>query len=49
VLMFRMQLRKRIIFIFFPRDEGSLSCLRLTHGVIPTSTTRLYRGYVNWG
>jgi hypothetical protein len=37
------------IFIFFPREEESLSCLRLTHRVIPTSTTRLYRGYINWG
>jgi hypothetical protein len=33
----------------FPREEGSLSCLRLTQGVIPMSTPRLYRGYVNWG
>jgi hypothetical protein len=33
----------------FPRDEGSLSCLRLTQIVIQMSTTRLYRGYVNWG
>jgi hypothetical protein len=32
----------------FPREEGSRSCLRLTQGVIPTSTTRQYRGYVNW-
>jgi hypothetical protein len=32
-----------------PREEGSLSCLRLTQGVTPTSTTRLYRGYVKWG
>jgi hypothetical protein len=31
------------------REEGSLSCLRLTQRVTPTSTTRLYRGYVNWG
>jgi hypothetical protein len=38
-----------IIFIFFPREEGSLSCLRLTQGVTPMSTTRLYSGYVNWG
>jgi hypothetical protein len=38
-----------IIFIFFSREEGSLSCLRLAQGVTPTSTTRLYRGYVNWG
>jgi hypothetical protein len=36
-----------IVFIFFPREEGSLSCLRLTLGVIPMSTTMLYRGYVN--
>jgi hypothetical protein len=28
---------------------GSLSCLRLIEGVTLTSTTRLYRGYVNWG
>jgi hypothetical protein len=34
------------IFIF-PREEGSLSCLKLTQGVTPMSTTRLYRGYVN--
>jgi hypothetical protein len=33
----------------FPREEGSLSCLRLTQGVTPMSTTRLYGGYVNWG
>jgi hypothetical protein len=38
-----------ITFIFFPREEGSLSYLRLTHGVTPMSTTRLYRGYINWG
>jgi hypothetical protein len=38
-----------IIFIFFPREEGSLSCLKLTQGVTPMSTTRPYRGYVNWG
>jgi hypothetical protein len=38
-----------IVFIFFLREEGSLSCLRLTLGVTPMSTTRLYRGYVNWG
>jgi hypothetical protein len=38
-----------IVFIFFPREEGSLSCLRLTQGIIPMSTTRLHRGYVNWG
>jgi hypothetical protein len=31
----------------FPRDEGFLSCLRLTLGVTSASTTRLYRGYVN--
>jgi hypothetical protein len=36
-----------IVFIFFPKEEESLSYLRLTHGVISTSTTRLYRGYVN--
>jgi hypothetical protein len=36
------------IYIFL-RKEWSLSCLRLTQGVTPTSTTRLYRGYVNWG
>jgi hypothetical protein len=33
----------------FSREEGSLSCLRLTQGVTPMNTTRLYRGYVNWG
>jgi hypothetical protein len=33
----------------FPREEGSLSCLRLTQRATPMSTTRLYRGYVNWG
>jgi hypothetical protein len=38
-----------IVFIFFPREEGSLSCLRLTHKATPMSTTRLYIGYVNWG
>jgi hypothetical protein len=32
----------------FSREEGSLLCLRLTQGVTPMSTTRLYRGYVNW-
>jgi hypothetical protein len=32
----------------FPREEGSLSCLRLAQGVISLSTTRLCRGYVNW-
>jgi hypothetical protein len=37
-----------IVFIFSQREEGSLSCLRLTQGVTPMSTTRLYRGYVNW-
>jgi hypothetical protein len=37
------------VFIFFPWEEGSLSCLRLTQGVTPMSTTRLYRGFVNWG
>jgi hypothetical protein len=26
-----------IIFIFFPREEGSLSCLRQTQGVTPMS------------
>jgi hypothetical protein len=31
----------------FPREEGSLSCLRLTQRLTPMSTTRLYRGYVN--
>jgi hypothetical protein len=36
-----------IIFIFFPREEGSLSCLRLTQRATPMSTTRLYRGYIN--
>jgi hypothetical protein len=38
-----------IVFIFSPLEEGSLSCLRLTQRVTPTSTTRLYIGYVNWG
>jgi hypothetical protein len=38
-----------IVFIFFSREEGSLSCLRLTQEVTPMSTTRLYRGYINWG
>jgi hypothetical protein len=33
----------------FPREEGSLSYLRLTQGVIRMSTIRLYRGYINWG
>jgi hypothetical protein len=33
----------------FSREEGYLSCLRLTQGVTPMSTTRLYKGYVNWG
>jgi hypothetical protein len=37
-----------IIFIFFPMEEVYLSCLRLTQRVTPMSTTRLYRGYVNW-
>jgi superfamily II RNA helicase len=27
-----------IVFIFFPREEGSLSCLRLTRGVTNTHT-----------
>jgi hypothetical protein len=31
----------------FRREEGSLSCLRLTQGVITVSTTRLYSGYIN--
>jgi hypothetical protein len=38
-----------IVFIFFPSEEGSLSCLRLTQGVNPMNTTRLYRGYINRG
>jgi hypothetical protein len=38
-----------IVFIFFSREEGSLSCLRLTQRVTPMSTTRLYTYYVNWG
>jgi hypothetical protein len=38
-----------IVFVFFPREEESLSCLRLTQGVIPMSTSRLYRSYINWG
>jgi hypothetical protein len=33
----------------FPREKESLSCLRLTQGVTPMSTTRLYKGYINWG
>jgi hypothetical protein len=37
----------RYCIYIFSREEGSLSCLRLTQGVIPMSTTRLYRGYVN--
>jgi hypothetical protein len=36
------------IYIFL-REEGSLSCLRLTLRATPMSTTRLYRCYVNWG
>jgi hypothetical protein len=36
-----------IIFIFFPMEERSLSCLRVTQGATPMSITRLYRGYVN--
>jgi hypothetical protein len=36
------------IYIFLGEEEY-LSCLRLTKGVTPMSTTRLYRGYVNWG
>jgi hypothetical protein len=39
--------RYRIYII--PREEGSLSCLRLTQGVTPMSTTMIYRGYINWG
>jgi hypothetical protein len=31
----------------FPREEGSLSYLRLTQRITPMSTTSLYRGYVN--
>jgi hypothetical protein len=31
------------------RCDRSLSCLRPTQGVTPMITTRLYRGYVNWG
>jgi hypothetical protein len=38
-----------IVFIFFPREKGSLSYLRLTQRATPTSTIRIYRGYVNWG
>jgi hypothetical protein len=38
-----------IVFIFSSREEESLSYLRLTQRVTPTSTTRLYKGYVNWG
>jgi hypothetical protein len=33
----------------FPREKGSLSYLRLTQGVTLMSTTRIYRGYINWG
>jgi hypothetical protein len=33
----------------FPREKGSLSCLRLTQGIAPTSTTNVYKCYVNWG
>jgi hypothetical protein len=33
-----------IVFIFFPREEGSPSCLRLTQRVTLTSTTKLYKG-----
>jgi hypothetical protein len=33
----------------YPREEGSLSCLRLIQRVTPKSTTRLYRGYVHSG
>jgi hypothetical protein len=33
----------------FPREERSLSSIRLTQRVTPMSTTRLYRGYANWG
>jgi hypothetical protein len=33
----------------FPWEEGFLSCIRLTLGVTPMSTTTLYRCYVNWG
>jgi hypothetical protein len=36
-----------IVLIFSPREKGSLSCLRQKQGVTPTSTTSLYRGYVN--
>jgi hypothetical protein len=39
----------RYYIYIFPREEGSLSCLRLTQRVTPMSTTRLYNGYVNWG
>jgi hypothetical protein len=38
-----------IVFIFFLMGEGSLLCLRLTRRATPMSTTRMYRGYVNWG
>jgi hypothetical protein len=30
----------------FPREEVSLSCLRVTQGITPTHTTSLYRSYV---
>jgi hypothetical protein len=39
----------RFHIYIFPREEGSLSCLKLIQGVTPTITTRQYRGYVNWG
>jgi hypothetical protein len=39
----------RYSIYIFPREEGSLSYLRLTQRVNPMSTTRLYRSYINWG
>jgi hypothetical protein len=39
----------RYCIYIFAREEGSLSCLRLTQRVTLMSTTRLYRGYINWG
>jgi hypothetical protein len=37
-----------ILFIFF-QGRKDLYHGGLTQGVSPISTTRLYRGYVNWG
>jgi hypothetical protein len=38
-----------IVFIFSHQEKVPLSCLRLTQGISQATTTRLYRGYVNWG